>query len=168
MIWPMSYGWRSSTTGRYAIGPLCTHTLGDTSICQLTFGIVPGFVIKNSEVRMIVMEYCITASEENSHPIYIQRNHKTSATFVCLVTRWSFTFHLLNTQSHANSGTFGTWYPITRLYVPVEHTQYCNSLAKEAVGLCRTQVLRFGMTQTGTAFNPYPANVDNMVSSYQC
>jgi len=98
----MSYGRRSSTTGRYAIGPLCTRTLGDTSFCPVTFGIAPSFVIQNSEVLMIGMLCRTTASEENSHPIYIQMNHKTSATFVCLVTRRSFTFHLLNTQSHDN------------------------------------------------------------------
>jgi len=102
MISPMSYGRRSSTTGLYAIGPLCTHTLGDNSFCPVTFGIAPVFVIQNSEVLMIAMVCCTSVSEENSHPIYIQMNHKTSATFVYLVTRRSFTFHLLNTQSHDN------------------------------------------------------------------
>ena len=101
MISPM-YGRRSSTTGHYAIFPLCTHTLGDTSFCPVTFGIAPSFVIQNSEVLMIAMVCCTTASEENSHPIYIQMNHKTSATFVYLVTRKSFTFHLLNAHSHDN------------------------------------------------------------------
>ena len=98
----MSFGRRSSTTGHDVIGPLCTHALGDTSFCPVTFGIVPSFVIQNSEVLMIAMECYTTASEENSHPICIQMNHKTSATFVCLVTRKSFAFHLLNTQSHDN------------------------------------------------------------------
>jgi len=80
----------------------CVHTLGDTLFCPVTLGITPSFAIQNSLVLMIAMECCTTASEENSHSIYIQMNHKTSATFVCLVTRRSFTFHLLNTQSHDN------------------------------------------------------------------
>jgi hypothetical protein len=47
-----------------------------------------------------MLHYCI---RENFPPhLYIQMNHKTSATFVYLVTRRSFTFHLLNTQSHDN------------------------------------------------------------------
>lgn len=67
-------------------------------------------MIQNSEVVIIAMECCTTASEENSHPIYIQMNPKTSATFVYLVTRRSFAFHLLNTQSHDN---WNVWHVVS-------------------------------------------------------
>jgi hypothetical protein len=87
-----------------------THSLGDTSFCPITFGIASSFVIQNSEVLMIAMECCTTASEENSQPISIHMNHNTSATSVYLVTRRSFTFHLRNTHSRDN---WNVWHVVS-------------------------------------------------------
>lgn len=103
MFSPMSYGRRSSTRGHNAIGPLCTHTHTGRYL------VFPSH-IRNCSYLCYSELWSPDTWDGMSHyrikgkfpPHLYPDDHKASATFVYLVTRRSFTFHLLNTQSHDN------------------------------------------------------------------
>lgn len=99
-----------------------------------------------------LIDDCTTASEENSYP-HLHPYESQDVSYFC-ISCYKKEFYISLAQ-YTQSWQLEHMARAIPQHdcVPLEHSQYCSSLAKEAVRLCRTQVLWFGRTQTGTAFN---------------